>query len=156
MVFVLFIRSFKNCCERESYLYKFIVSRVIPRYNKFKSQPRVSCYSYSKAVKFLKNSLLIVTSQNLLIFVCDHLGIYIADWNKYSSQCTGNEKRAKFDEEKFLSWPACLLVDLVMFFWSVLLLFHIYFFKNVLVLILLKENEVDTLWSYHLKNWKSY
>ena len=88
--------------------------------------------------------------------MCDHLGIYIADRNKYSSQCTGNEKRAKFDEEKFLSWPACLLVDLVMFFWSVLLLFHIYFFKNVLVLILLKENEVDTLWLNHLKNWKSY
>ena len=51
----------------------------------------------------MKKSLLIVTAQNLLIFVCDHLGIYIADQNKYSSQCTGNEKRAKFDVEKFLS-----------------------------------------------------
>ena len=54
----------------------------------------------------MKKSLLIVTAQNLLIFVCDHLGIYIADQNKYSSQCTGNEKRAKFDVEK--SKLACL------------------------------------------------
>ena len=82
MFFVLFIRSFKNCCEGESYLYKFIVFRVIPRYNKFKSQPRVSCYSYSKVVKFLKNLLLIVIAENLLIFLCDHLGIHIADQNK--------------------------------------------------------------------------
>ena len=82
MFFVHFIRSFKNCCKRESYLYECIVFRVIPKYDKFKSQPRASCYSYSKAIKFLKNWLLKVTAQHLLQFLFDHLGIHIADQNK--------------------------------------------------------------------------